>query len=161
MDEKIIIKKSKHGKGVFAARDIKKGEKIQEFTGNIIDYDDFPKDYDPENDHYVQVDKRKYMGPSGNADDIFNHSCDPNAGLRINKEVFLVAIKDIKKGDEITWDYSTTRDEDEWEMNCSCGSIICRKKVRDFKYLPREIQLRYKKLGIIPKWILKRYDKKD
>jgi hypothetical protein len=88
MDEKIVIKKSKHGKGVFAARD-------------------------------------------------------------------------IKKGDEITWDYSTTLDEDEWEMNCSCGSIICRKKVRDFKYLPREIQLRYKKLGIIPKWILKRYDKKD
>jgi len=54
------------------------------------------------------------MGPSGGVDDFFNHSCDPNAGLQIDgQKVWLVAIKNITQGEEITWDYSTTMDEDD------------------------------------------------
>jgi hypothetical protein len=45
-------------------------------------------------------------------------------------------------------------DEDEWEMDCICGSEKCRKRIRDFKYLPKSIQQYYAHLGIVPKYIL-------
>lgn len=95
------------------------------------------------------------MGPSGKLDDYVNHSCDPNSGLVINNiNVILIAIRNIKKLEEITWDYSTTIDEDEWEMDCNCRSNICRGRIGDFKYLPEDIQRRYIKLGIVPNYIL-------
>jgi SET domain-containing protein len=90
------------------------------------------------------------MGPSGEVDNFFNHSCDPNAGLKITAtKAVLVAIKDISLGQEITWDYSTTMDEDDWEMNGNCGSNNCSGKIRDFKYLPPEIQQKYLTLDIV------------
>jgi len=101
------------------------------------------------------------MGPSGGIDDFFNHSCEPNAGLVIKeKKIFLKAIKNIKKGSEITWDYSTTMYEaefpDKWEMDCVCGSKKCRQRIVDFKELPKKIQLRYIKAGVVPAYILAR-----
>ncbi len=81
------------------------------------------------------------MGPSGKLDDYINHSCNPNSGLIIkNEKVNLIAIKNIKNGKEITYDYSTTINEDNWKMRCNCGSKICRKIIKDFKYLPKNIK---------------------
>ena len=92
--------------------------------------------YDEVEDHYVQIDRNLYMGPSGGADDFFNHSCNPNAGLKIKgRDVFIVAIKNILKGNEVAWDYSTTMDETDWEMTCACGSRNCRHRIRDFRFL--------------------------
>ena len=73
--------------------------------------------------------------------------------MRKNQAI-LVAIKNIQKGEEITLDYSTTMDEDDWELDCQCPSKNCRKKIRDFKYVPKEVQRRYIILGIVPKYIL-------
>lgn len=88
-----------------------------------------PKLIKPEYDRYIQVGEDKYLGPSGDFDDFINHSCDPNSGIQIKgKKVVLLAIKDIKQNEEITWDYSTTMDEDDWEMDCQCGCLKCRKK---------------------------------
>jgi hypothetical protein len=50
-------------------------------------------------------------------------------------------------------------DEDEWEMDCKCKSKNCRKRIRDFKYLPKEIQEKYLRLGIIPKYCKKKSKK--
>ena len=66
----------------------------------------------------------------------------------------LVAIMDIHEGEEITWDYSTTMNEDDWEMDCVCGSKNCRGRIRDFKYLPENVQQKYINLRIVPKYIL-------
>lgn len=71
---------------------------------------------------------------------------------KLGKAVF--ANKNFKAGEEITWDYSTTMDEDKWEMDCVCQSKNCRKRIKDFKYLPKEIQQKYIKLGIVPDYIL-------
>ena len=151
----LILGQSKLGKAVFANKDFKKGEEIIEFNGKLFTYEQLPIPYDEVEDHYVQIDKNLYMGPSGGVDDFFNHSCNPNSGIKIKgKRVILIAIKDIEKREEITWDYSTTMDEDEWEMECICESKNCRKRIRDFKYLPKKIQQKYIKLGIVPKYIL-------
>ncbi len=154
--EKVYAKDSETGKGVFASENIKNGEKIMKFVGKILTTKQLPTPYDEVEDHYVQIGKDLYMGPSGKLDDLFNHSCDPNSGLKINgRNVVLVAIKNIKKGKEVTWDYSTTMDEDDWELDCLCGSKNCRRKIKDFKYIPKKIQQKYIKLGIVPKYILK------
>jgi len=146
---------TKVGKGVFADKDFKRGEKIIDFKGKLMKREELPKLDKPEDDRYVQIDKNGYLGPSNDFDDLFNHSCNPNSGLIIkNGKGTLIAIKNIKKGEEITWDYSTTMDEDNWEMDCLCGTKNCRKRIRDFKYLPENIQQKYVKLGIVPQYIL-------
>jgi SET domain-containing protein len=143
------------GKAVFANTDFKQGEEIIEFKGKLFTYEELPVPYDDVEDHYVQIDKNLYMGPSGKIDDFLNHSCNPNSGIKIKgKRVILMAIKDVKKGEEITWDYSTTMDEDDWELNCMCKCKNCRKRIRDFRYLPKDIQQKYIELGIVPKYIL-------
>lgn len=158
----LIVKNTKNGLGVFANKNFKKGEIIFEFHGNFYSYEEIPQSEEIEN-HCVQIDKNLYLGPSGDIDDFFNHSCNPNAGLKIinkNKKTLLVAIKKIKKGDEITWDYSTTMDENNWEINCNCGNKNCRGRIRDFKYLPLTVQKKYLKLKIVPEYILKSFQKK-
>ena len=44
--------------------------------------------------------------------------------------------------------------EDNWEMNCKCGSKNCRKIIKNFKYLPKKIQQKYIKLKIVPDYNL-------
>lgn len=150
-DERFVIKENKDQYGVFSKASFKIGEKIIDFSGEIMDKFDLPDILLPEHDRYVQIDIDKYMGPSGGFDDYFNHSCDPNSGLVIDeKDVYLVAIKNIKIGEEIVWDYSTTMFDEKWTLECECGSGKCRKIVRNFKELPLEIKQRYKDLGIIP-----------
>lgn len=151
----LSLKQTKNGNDVFANKNFKRGEQIIEFHGKFVTYEQLPRPYNEVKDHYVQIGKNLYMGPSGNIDDFFNHSCSPNSGLKITgKKAVLAAIRDIQKGEEITWDYSTTMDEDDWTMECTCGSQNCRKTIMDFKYLPKNVQQRYIKLGIVPDYIL-------
>lgn len=156
-NDDLILRQSKNGKAVFANKSFKRGEEIVEFGGKLFTYEQLPAPYHKVDDHYIQIDKDLYLGPSGGADDFFNHSCNPNSGLRFEgRKVVLMAIKNIKKNEEITFDYSTTMDEDDWEMDCRCGVKNCRQRIRDFKYLPEVIQKRYIGLGVAPEYILKR-----
>jgi len=167
----LIVKRTKHGTGkssaqgqegtgAFATRKFKKGEKIVDFLGPLVPYKKMPQPYTDVDDHYVQIGKTLFMGPSGTIDDYFNHSCDPNSGLVIKgKKVFLKAIEDIKKGEEIVWDYSTTMYEiefpDKWEMDCECGSSKCRQRITDFNDLPPALQQKYIKAGVVPAYVLR------
>lgn len=89
-----------------------------------------------------------------------NHSCDPNAGIRIEdlsdgtKNSLLLAIKEIKKGEEITIDYSTTQFE-EWTFEgCRCGQPNCRGKMTEFARLPENLKKKYISLNLIPDFAL-------
>ncbi len=150
MSEKIYVGESKHGKGIFAKRDIKKLEHILTFSGKIIS---FQEARNPSIERYViQIGKDKYLAFHGEADDFINHSCDPNAGLKDN--VNLIAIKNIGVNEEIVFDYSTCMDEDCSTMKFNCGSKNCRGIIKDFKYLPFEVRGKYVELGIVPEWII-------
>ena len=153
----LLLSESKTGKSIVANRDFKKNEYIVEFCGKLFTCKQLPTPYNGDDDHYIQIESDLYIGPSGDLDDFVNHSCNPNSGIKVtNKKVVLITIKNIQKGQEITFDYSTTMDEDDWEMDCNCGSQYCRKMIRDFKYLSKEIQEKYIRLGIVPKFILKK-----
>lgn len=129
------------GKAVYAAEGFAEGDTIIRFTGRRIRADKVPSLMRGNSDRYVQVTPQHYMGPSGRIDDLINHSCSPNAGLRFTDAgVFLVAIRDIIPGEEIAWDYSTTLAESNWHMICQCKSPECRRVIGNFSTLPEERQ---------------------
>lgn len=150
------LAKTPYGRGVFALKDFEPGEIVLEFHGERVEKEMLPFPYEEAEDRYLQIGPSSYIGPSGQIDDYVNHSCSPNTGLSFAGEgVFLKAIEKILTGAEITFDYSTSLDEDEWELRCSCGSPRCRGVVRDFRKLPEEVRNRYRQLGIVPEFLLK------
>lgn len=147
----VRVVQTQNGAGVIAARSFQPGEMVLTFHGPILHRSQLPKPYYSVPDHYVQIGPDTYLGPSGGADDFVNHSCDPNSGLRIHGTIAtLIAIRAIAEGEEVTWDYSTTMSEDEWEIPCTCGASNCRKHIRDYKHLPKTIRRQYERLGIVP-----------
>lgn len=77
--------------------------------------------------------------------ELVNHSCDPNTGVKLNNlgGYDLVAMRHIKNGEEITFDYAMT----EWISiavpDCKCNSNICRKKIEGGKYLSKDLLNKY------------------
>ncbi len=133
---KIRVGKNHLGKAVFANQSISKREVILKFSGEIIAKDELPPSRANGHDHFMQIGIDIYLGPSGKDDDYVNHSCDPNAGVQFKSDgIYLIAIKSISPGEEITWDYSTTLFKSEWSMVCDCRTSVCRKVIRRFSSL--------------------------
>jgi len=152
---KLQIQETPKGRGVFATSFIPKGEVLIEFTGPAYTKAQYIELLNPNNCHFLQINQDCFIGPSGKADDFINHSCNPNGGVVYEAaKVFLMAIRDIQANEEVTFDYSTTMDEGHWEMDCLCGEMNCRGKIRDFKHLPAELKRKYKELGVVAPFIL-------
>jgi uncharacterized protein len=135
------------GCGLFAARDISQDQIIVEFKGpriKIPDMTGIPREVW---DHLLNVGVDEYIIAREPAVRT-NHSCDPNAG--IVRDVFLVAMRDIKKDEEITFDYSVVT-ADNWTLECRCGSPRCRKIVGNYIDLPDELKRKYDRYT--PDWI--------
>ena len=138
------------GKAVFATEGFTKSETIVRFSGRRIAAARVPGEISGADDRYVQIGDDEYLGPSGRIDDLINHSCSPNTGLRFTEGgVFLIALRDIAKGEEIAWDYSTTLKDSGWAMQCLCGSAECRGTIRDFATLPEDRQRWYLEQGVV------------
>lgn len=135
------------GFGVFAIRDIKKNEIITRFTGpflRIDDMDGFPREVW---DHLLNVGFNEYVIPKDPGARV-NHSCDPNAG--IIQDIQLIAMRDIGKDEEVTFDYSITI-VDGWTLDCKCGSPLCRGTIKPYRELPAELKRKY--ADYTPGWI--------
>jgi len=157
----LFMKQCLYGKGVFAGRGFRKGDKILAFSGPVIHRSQLPIPILPENDYYLQIGEDFFLGPSGEPDDFVNHSCDPNAGVIVQfNSAILLAIHPIKWGDEIFFDYSTTMDNAPCEIDCHCKSPSCRGRIENFLLLPVPVQQKYVQLGIVPDYILKKFLKK-
>ncbi|RME55377.1 SET domain-containing protein-lysine N-methyltransferase [Candidatus Woesearchaeota archaeon] len=135
----IIIKKSSiHNKGVFASRDIAKGTKVIEYVGEKITKKEAEKRALKKlNKHKKNPDQGAvYIFELNSRYDIdgdvpyndakyINHSCNPNCETQIiNNRIWIVAIKDIKKGEEITYNYGYDLDSYK-DHPCKCGSKNC------------------------------------
>lgn len=146
---KLVVKQGTHGRGTFTEEPIAAGEFIVRFTGPLLRYAETTRDT-----LALQIGPDLYIGASGGPDDFINHSCDPNAGIRIEGTTAeLFAIRGIAAGEEILFDYSTIFDEDDFTMTCLCGSPGCRKLIADGKYLPEEVWRKYAGLGVIPEYV--------
>ena len=129
--KRLVLRNCKHGKGVFTTQAINIGNEVLQFGGSVVGSDELPNPYSAENDYYLQIGDRIFLGPSGGIDDYVNHSCCPNTGVLFDSGIIkLVAVTSIPAGNEITFDYSTTMDNSQWEMDCSCSSRNCRHKIK-------------------------------
>ncbi len=57
----------------------------------------------------------------------FNHSCDGNVGF--NQDGDFVALRNIKRGSELTYDYGLAESNPKFKMRCRCGAQTCRKSI--------------------------------
>lgn len=144
---------TKKGTGYFAKVPIEKNEIIIIQAGKIMKYDSIEEgEYAPFADHCFQVDRDILICPMEpnrkKLDGIFqvNHSCNPNCGFR--GQIVLIAMRDIKTGEEITYDYAMTdANYDQVEctkMECFCGAENCRKLVTGEDWKKKGLQQRYK-----------------
>lgn len=148
ISEKVIDKISKiNGYGIFAKEYIKKDELIAIFGGHVLHYEEWIKLPVKVRDITLQIDDLLFIGPKNEKEisysDYVNHSCNPTAG--INGNVFLVAFRDIKKDDEITFDYAmNVTDKTNMKFSCNCGERNCRKEITASDWKIKELQLKYK-----------------
>lgn len=133
-----------HGKGMFAKKDIKKGEVVFIKGGYILTRDEFYSNGTINS--YLPLDDNYFLAAKSKEDELQiklynNHSCDPNCGLR--GEITFIAIKDIRQGEELTCDYAFIDNED-YEFECSCGSVNCRHIVTGRDWKIKELQEKYR-----------------
>ena len=126
------IKKSNiDNKGLIAAKNIKKGTKIIEYKGKLIskkESEENPK-FDNEKRIYLfEINKRYDLDGDFrfNTARLINHSCNPNCevageGLKL----WIESTKDIKKGEELSYDYGFSFDKDFKNYPCRCNSSNC------------------------------------
>ncbi|MCX6751556.1 MAG: SET domain-containing protein-lysine N-methyltransferase [Candidatus Nomurabacteria bacterium] len=134
---KIYIGKSKlHGKGLFASKDIKKGETIFIIKGHRVSFlINDKKQAQIAGLNWVGVGKNEWVDPIKHCV-YFNHSCEPNSAIK--GKVTVVALKDIKKDEEVLFDYSFNEADIFWHIKCNCGSKNCRKIIKSIQFLPHK-----------------------
>jgi uncharacterized protein len=142
------------GMGVMAGENIKKGEVIQHIKGEIKLFVPTTKEESASYPDWVGVGKNKWIDPAY-PNKYLNHSCNPNTGIK--GRVTMVALKNIKEGEEITVDYSIIEGDDLWEMECRCGERNCRGLIRSIQYLPEEQYKKY--LPYIPTYFQKLHNR--
>jgi SET domain-containing protein len=120
-----MIKKSKiNEKGAFAARDFKKGEIVLHWdTTQQLTKAEMDKLPILEKENYVSLCNGKLTHMQA-PERYVNHSCNPNTTV---KDFCDVAIREIKKGEEITSDYANDAHSANKTMKCTCGANKCKK----------------------------------
>lgn len=143
------------GKGLFASVAIPKGKIVERINGAKVRKRLTKPSEAKKIMNWIGVGKETWINTSGTPFRYINHSCDPNVAIVGTKTV--VAIRPIKKDEEITMDYSMTDGDPLWSMQCSCGSKRCRKHIasiqsvpvaafkRHMPYIPRNFQRIYLK----------------
>lgn len=152
MTKVFIGKTESKGRGLFAKADIKKYERIFSFNGKKT-----KASYDSNytiGSRWLGIGRFTWLAVSSkNPGYYINHSCKPNVGLK--GVLTVVAMRNIKKGEEITIDYSTTEEDPYWKMVCRCGEKKCRKTIRSIQFIPRKSFRKYKEF--IPKFFQRAY----
>ena len=126
------IKNSKiNKKGLYANCNIKKGTKIIQYKGKIITrkYAEESPKFDNGKAIYLFNLNKKYDLDGDfkyNTARLINHSCNPNCEVTgSGLKVWVHAIKDIKKDDELSYDYGFSYDKDYKQYPCTCGEQNC------------------------------------
>lgn len=122
---KVELRDGGEGLGVFAREAIDAGEVLVCLRHVFVETPAM---------HTIQLDEHVHQAGTGEVDDYFNHSCDPNAYLDFDRLQF-VARRPIAAGEEISFNYLTS----EWDMaapfTCGCGTSACVGRIQGFLHL--------------------------
>jgi SET domain-containing protein len=140
-----------HGRGVYAIAPIKKGTRIIEYLGDRISHAEADRRYENKGEDdghtFLFIASSRTVidaGVGGNDARFINHSCNPNCETVIEgSRVFIDAIRDIKPGEELGYDYQLTWEstDDPAELAlyaCRCGARRCRGTMLDPEPLDKQ-----------------------
>jgi SET domain-containing protein len=140
-----------HGRGVYAIEPIRKGTRILEYLGERISHAEADRRYEIKGDDdghtFLFIASNRTVidaGVHGNDARFINHSCNPNCETVIeDSRVFIDAIRRIKPGEELGYDYQLTWEstDDPAELAlyaCRCGARRCRGTMLDREPLDKK-----------------------
>ena len=144
-DQPFAVRRSRiHGRGVYSTRTIPAGTRVIEYLGERISHAEAVARYeekgqDDGHTFLFVVDDATCIdaGVGGNEARYINHSCDANCETVIeDSRVFIDAIRDIRPGEELAYDYQLTWEstDDPQELAlyaCCCGAPQCRGTMLD------------------------------
>ena len=130
---------SLHGSGLFAATNIKNKEQVIQYIGDKVTKKEGDKRADIQLQKaeknkktgmvYVFELNKKYDIDGGvlrNHARFINHSCDPNCEVEgKGLKLWIFSLRNIKKGEELSYDYGFGFDEDYKQFPCKCGAKNC------------------------------------
>ena len=139
------------GLGLFAKELIKKDEIIGIKAGHIIEKEYFDKrgGFNVKlGKAALQIADNFFLGPRDESEieDVMmsvNHSCEANLGFMGN--IIMVAMADIKEGEELTSDYATFINYPNFKMTCLCGEKECRGTISGQDWQNKKLQKKYGK----------------
>ena len=144
LSDKIEQRTSKiTGMGIFAKETIHKGEVICVKGGHILKRNEMfssavINSYHPiSDDLYIAA---KTLEEEENIKIYINHSCNPNCGLR--GEITFVAMREIQKDEEVTFDYAFL-DNESYKFECHCGALKCRHVITGYDWKIKRLQEEY------------------
>ena len=151
LNPKLKVQKTiKYGLGTFAKENIKKGDLLLILSGYVMKLSEEEKLPGGLSDNGIQVTENLSLCASKKSElggiNFFNHSCNPNAGIK--GQIFLVAMRDIKKGEEVTFDYAMTlcrsKNAKPYSLKCLCSKKNCRGIITDNDWKDKKLQKKYK-----------------
>lgn len=122
-----IYKSPIEGKGCFAIKRFQHRRKIAEYMGQRITDAEANRRANRRRLRICAIDGRWSLDGSrgGNGTHYINHSCEPNAYMKIlHGHILFMALRDIEPGEEITIDYQSTLHSN--KKRCICGAPSCR-----------------------------------
>ena len=144
----LVIRKSKiDSEGCYTTEAIKNGAFVVEYTGPRLTIKQADALYDKHRETYLfgLTDGKHVIDGQGVAAFI-NHSCDPNCEVEeVKGRVLITAIRDIKAGEELTYDYNLYDGELDDSSLCACGAERCRGSMYSEAELKRRARLLRKK----------------
>jgi hypothetical protein len=140
------------GQGVFAGRPFARGEVVLHFQGRVVGLEqvtDFT--------YFLEIGEGRFLGPSGLADDLVNHSCRPNTAVEgVPSGALLRAVRRIRRDEELTFDYSTVMIDDPTSFACHCAARYCRGRIVGWQHLQPHKRAEYVRRGMVPDFIARR-----
>ncbi len=141
---KYIQRQETNGRCLSANELIRKGEIICYGNGSKINR---PIMYSYQIDENIHL-----VGPGG-----LDHNCfNPTCGIEKETNNF-IALRDIKQGEFLTFNYFCTEYDINSPFYCQCNELKCFKQIKGFKYLTKdEKKYIYENFGL-SKYLIKKY----
>jgi hypothetical protein len=120
-----------HRNGLSASTNIKKDQRIIQYKGKKVSLYKVETDqkYDNDKPIYLFTLNKRYDLDGDfkfNTARLINHSCNPNCEVMdYKKKLWVFAMRDIKKSEELTYDYGFSFDKDYKQYVCKCGAKNC------------------------------------
>ena len=145
----VVIRQSRiHSYGCYTTHPIRKGTLVVEYVGEHLTNEQADDLYDEfENTYLFGLDGGKRIIDGFGVAAFVNHSCHPNCETdQIRGKMWIIALRDIAPGEELTYDYNLYDGDD--DAPCRCGAARCRGSLYSRSHLRKLAKKRAQSAGV-------------